>query len=319
MDSLERMARELRQSVFSNMRQTRPGKYDTLIFVLQHFTYPMLIQTEGNIAEARKRGEFFSTYYAFHRCVDDVADGDAEPPKTAKSRQEYVEQRLAFALNPANPRDPADYALLLCYALSEQLGFDVREETAYILNSMLFDAKRVESAERTGKGIIFPAAELYHHFNLLDVKGTIRTMLKFFEDNPKKFAMLEKAGTADRTKLTLTDLAQDLKTGIINIPAEEIEQYGISFHDMEATASLAQVYPNLEHILAASAPLPGSIVNWIGNQQNKGLRLIAETTETLKTHKLKWLPNIVLRKLYLSPSRKYFKATSQMLGAYASL
>ncbi len=319
MDSLERMARETRQNVFSNMRQTRPGKYDTLIFVLQHFTYLMLIQAGGNISEARKRGEFFSTYYAFHRCVDDFADGDAELPKTVKSRQEYVEQRRSFALNPANPRDPADYALLRCYVLSEQLGFDVKEETIFILDSMLFDAKRAELAERTGKGTIFPAAELYYHFNLLDVKGTIRAMLKFFEDDPEKFAMLEKAGTADRTKLTLIDLAQDLEKGIINIPAEEIEQHGISLRDMKATASLASVYPNLEHLLAASAPLPSSIVNWIGDQQNKGLCLIAETTETLKTHKLRWLPDTILRNLYLSPSRRYFTATSQMLGTYASL
>ncbi len=319
MDSLEKLARETRQSVFSNMRQTRPGKYDTLIFVLQHFTYLMLIPAGGNIAEARKRGEFFSTYYAFHRCVDDFADGDAELPKAVKSRQEYVEQRLSFALSPANPRDRADYALLYCYVLSKQLGFDIMEETVCIVNSMLFDAKRAESAERTKKGIIFPAAELYYHFNLLDVKGTIRAMLKFFEDDPEKFAMLEKAGMADRTKLTLTDLAQDLEKGIVNIPAEEIEQYGISLQDMNATASLAPVYPNLEQILAASAPLPGSIVKWIGDQQNKGLRLIAETTEILKTHKLRWLPDTILRNLYLSPSRRYFTATSQMLGTYASL
>ncbi|MEK6837697.1 MAG: hypothetical protein AABX69_03525 [Nanoarchaeota archaeon] len=222
METLERIAREAKEQVFTHMRETRPGKYDGILTGLQAFKYLMLLQTKGNIPEAFRRGNLLVSYYVLNRLIDDVVDKDAPLPPSARSRERYVEQRLAFASNPSSPIDTADFLMLYCYQQAAKLGFSISEETVSILKSMLFDARRIEAAEKSGTGLIFPEQELMRNFYLCDIEGTGRGLLKLLGDNPERMPLVVPIGTAHRIKLTLKDLVADVKIGLINIPKEDM-------------------------------------------------------------------------------------------------
>lgn len=274
----------------------------------------MLFQTKGNVPEAFTRGELLASYYVLMRYIDDIVDKDAALPSTASSREEYVEQRLAFAQNPARPTDTADYLTLHCYSSAAKLGFSIADETRSILLSMLFDAKRVEAAERTGQGLIFPEQELRRNFYLCDIEGTVKGMLKLFGDDPQKFPLLEPIGLADRTRLTLEDLSADIRVGLINIPEEDMAQYGISRSDLEAVAALPHELA-LEKLVAIPEALPKGVREWVENKAKTGLALVAENKEIVRTHQFRLLGKLALQVKYALPMERYFQ---RVLMAYNS-
>lgn len=302
-DSL-RLNQHMKRQVFSYMRQTRGDKYKGIIRGLEAFKYLMLLQTRGNVSEALRRGDLLVSYYVLMRYIDDIVDKDAPLPTSVNSREEYVQRRLDFASNQVSPIDKADYLMLYCYTLAERLGFSIVRETHSILESMLFDAKRVEAAERIEEGIIFPEQTLAYNFHLLDIEGTIRGMLKLFDDDPEKFPLLAPIGTADRIKLTLRDLVADIRVGLINIPQEHMLQYQISISDLNQVASLPS---NPETIVDDPRQLPVGIREWIRHQAVTGLDLVIRNRGIIHAHPFRLLGKLVLELIYTKPSERYFQ------------
>lgn len=316
MDSLEKIARDTKKQVFFHMRQTRPGKYDGILRGLEAFKYLILLQTKGNVPEALRRGNFLVSYYVLNRFIDDIVDKDAPLPRSASSRQEYVEHRLAFASNPVLPTDEADFLMLYCYQQAARFGFSIHEETSSILQSMLFDARRIEAAERSGTGLIFPEQELMRNFYLCDIEGTGRGLLKLLGDSPDRFPLVAPIGIADRIKLTLKDLLADVRVRLINIPREDMERYGISRADLEVMASLTHP-PSLdsETMPAALGALPQGVRAWVRAKAAEGLELIAQTKEIVRTHKFNLSERLILQFVYGGPSEGYFTRLSSALSA----
>ncbi len=316
MDTLERIAKDTKRHVFSHMRRTRAGKYDGILTGLEYFKYFMLIQTKGNVPEAIRRGNLLVSYYVLNRFIDDIVDKDAELPTSAGSREEYVEQRLAFASNPVSPLDTADFLTLYCYQQAAKLGFSIYEETLSIFQSMLFDAKRIEATESKGVGLIFPEQELMHNFYLCDIEGTGKALLKLLGDASERVSLVVPIGIADRIKLTLKDLVADVKVGLINISQEDMEKYGISTSDMSRMTALSSLPLEGETMVPALGALPQDVRAWTRDQAVRGLKLIAETQEIVRTHPFNLSEKLILRFVYGGPSERYFQ---RVLGALSAV
>lgn len=316
MDSLERIAREAKEQVFAHMRKTRPGKYNGILAGLNAFKYLMLLQT-CNVTEAFRRGNLLVSFYVLNRFVDDIVDKDAPLPSSARSRQDYVEQRLAFASNPVLPKDTADFLMLYCYQQAARLGFSISEETLSIFQSMLFDAKRVEAAARNGAGTIFSEQEIMHNFYLCDVEGTGKGLLKLLGDSPKRIPLVIPMGIADRIKLTLKDMIADVKVGLINIPKEDMEKYGILTLDLSKMASSTYPLPlEGETMVTALRSLPQGVQAWVRSKAEEGLGLIAETRGIIRMNKLNFSEKVLFGVVYGGPSERYF---TRLLGAFTAV
>lgn len=284
-----RKLKEMREQVFADMRATRKDKYKGLIRGIRVFKYLMLLQTRFDFPEAFRRGEFLSTYYALMHHIDDVVDDDVPLPTSAQSKKEYVEQRIAFISQSQPPTDIADYLFLYSSYLADQLGYDMHSETEDIFRSLLWDA------HRTGTSKVFPERELNHHFYLLDIRGTIRGMLRLFDETPEKFEQLEYIGRASRIYFNLKDLVSDIKAGVINISQEDCHRHNISPADLEVIASNGNL------------PLSYGIRKWVREQANEGLDLLAyHRLEILPKHSLGLWGRLTLRFVYEQPAKQYF-------------
>ena len=304
-------AAQIRLDVFTQMRKTRGTKYDTTIRGMQLFPYVMLLQEKGNLKRARLRGELLSSYYVLMRSIDDIVDTDAPLPPESKSTIEYVTNRIKYASGNSAPSDPKDHLLAYCNYLARELGFRMEAETIAILRSMRFDAVRVEAAKQTGKGKIFSRNELEYHFHQLDIEGTVRGMLKLFDEDPEKTPLLMAAGNADRIKLTLKDLTADLRVGLINIPAEDMAGYRIMPSEITEASGLTS---NLE-LLLSSGQLPPGISRWVKAEANKGLELLGKQKQIMEMNTFRTLGRIALRLFYTGLTEKYF---NKLLEAYAA-
>jgi phytoene/squalene synthetase len=260
---------EFRAQVYAHMLQTRGKKYRWFLRALRSFKYlPM------NPA----RGEFLESYYTLMRHVDDIVDSDAPLPWDHESAASYVEEKIAFACNPANPKDSVDHLMRYCFALGERFGQEFSAETQDILQSMLFDA------QRTGTGRTSSASDLEHHFNLLDIRGTVRATLKVFGEDAHKSDLLMPLGTAVRKYYNLRDHDEDIAAGLVNIPQEDLIAYSISDPALRSP----------------------ELASWFRDQAREGMRLVEQHRRQCK-REFKTLTALVLNVTYERPAQRYFR------------
>jgi hypothetical protein len=266
-------AKEIRKQVFREMIRTRSRKYRTFLRYLRLFKY---------VAFAPKRGEFLESYYTLMRYLDDIVDGDSPLPEGYKDASSYIRQKIAFSVDPGIPTDDADFMMAYCYDVATRFGAEFSAETSDILTSLLFDANRRGSLE------VFPKKVLYHHFHLLDIRGTIRATLKLFRDNPEKYNLLQPLGSACRFQYDLEDFESDIAAGYVNIPEEECLQFNIRKEDLA----------NLQ-----SEP----VRQWLQHHAREGMELMAEHRRMLKKERFSLLQRLVFRFVYENPARNTFR------------
>lgn len=263
--------KKVKNDIFSHMLRTRGSKYKWFLRALRSFKYVSMNPTKGT---------FLESYYTLMRYVDDVADCDAKLPKGYKSPDEFVNEKIEFAKHPKNPKDSVDYLMLYCFELADKFKEEFSEETQDILSSMLFDAKRY------GKMQVFPENELSYHFHLLDVRGTISATLKVFGEDSRKYPLLQPLGLASRIYYNLRDYDEDIKAGLVNIPAEDCQRFNISSIDLENRLSYG-------------------IQNWFIDQAKKGVNLLDE--HKTNEGQFGYLARITFPLVYEKPARKCFE------------
>jgi hypothetical protein len=268
----DQQAKKFRSEVFRHMCETRGWKYRVFLRYLLFFKY---------IAFAPTRGEFLESYYTLMRYLDDVVDGDLPLPKSYANESEYLSEKIEFSKNPIEPKDEIDSLMMYCFKLAEEFGEDFHAETSDILDALQFDAKR------RGKGIIFPREELFFHFHLLDVRGTIRATLKVFKDDPDKYKILEPLGIACRHQYNIEDFEADITAGYINISLEDFERFGIRQEDLHNSSSPA-------------------IISWLRHHAREGLSLLIEHNRILPQGNFSLLEKAVFKVVYELPARKVF-------------
>ncbi|PTX44807.1 squalene/phytoene synthase [Christiangramia gaetbulicola] len=265
--------KRMRKRVYQQMLETRGWKYRSFLRYLRLFKYAAFAPT---------RGSFLESYYVLMRYLDDIVDGDIPVPEGYASESAYISEKISFSLNPVHPNDEADHMLLYCFELAKRFHENFQEETADILNSLLFDAKR------RGKMTIFSRSELEHHFHLLDIRGTIKATLKIFKDNPEKYLLLEPLGTACRYQYDIEDIEADLAAGYVNIPREDCEELGIEPTDL----------------MDASSP---KIREWLYKHAQEGLKLLEEHRRLLPEGNFSLLEKYTFLLVYELPARKVFQ------------
>ena len=287
-----------RRKVFANMVETRGHKYAGIIRGMQTFRWLMLLQTKGNFVEAKRRGEILITFYAAMRWVDDIIDGDVQLPASEKSRIYYVDKRLEFVNGGMkNPTDTADWLLLHSASVAKKLGFQITGETSAILNSMRFDAQRIDQYALSRRLVTYPASELQGYFHDQDITGTVSGMLKLFDEPPSKTALLAPIGNAHRLYLTIKDFPKDLKAGLVNIPAEDCERLQIRMHDLEKVAAEADI--------SHPAAIPLGIRKWLAETARNGLELLDyHKSQVLPKNSLNYLGRFVLWFMYQKQAEK---------------
>ncbi|QYA24667.1 class 1 isoprenoid biosynthesis enzyme [Gramella sp. MT6] len=265
--------RRMRKRVFQQMLETRGWKYRSFLRYLRLFKYAAFAPT---------RGSFLEYYYVLMRYLDDIVDGDISLPEGYQSESAYISDKIKFSLNPVNPQDEADHMLLYCFEIAARFNENFQEETADILNSLLFDAKR------RGKLTVFSRSELEHHFHVLDIRGTIRATLKVFNDDPDKYLLLEPLGTACRYQYDMEDIEADLAAGYVNIPQEDCEELGIEKTDLRD----------------ASSP---KIQEWLYKHAREGMKLLQKHRELLPEGNFSLIEKYTFLLVYELPARKVFQ------------
>ena len=273
----------MRQRVYNHMLATRSSKYRSFLRYLRIFKY---------VAMAPKRGTFLESYYVLMRYLDDIVDGDLPLPKNYSSEADYIEDKIKFSMSMQNPQDEVDFLMLYCFDVANSFNEDFREETADILNSLLFDAKRRKSLK------IFPQSILQEHFHLLDIRGTIKATLKIFKEDPEKYKILEPLGVACRYQYDIEDIFSDLSAGYVNIPLEDIERFNIRQSDLQN-------------------PECPTIYRWLYYRAQEGLKLLDEHHLLLPTGRFSWLTKATFPPVYENPARKIFNETLKKYHNYS--
>ena len=269
---MDKSIKEIKKKTFSHMISTRRSKYFGFILAINSFRY---------LQPNKEKADLLEGYYILMRTIDDIVDGDLDLPQRYKSKEEFVGEKINFTLNQNAPKDNIDKLIIYCFHLANRLKIDIYEETKDILNSMLFDTKRI------GKNIIFNEEQLNHHFNLLDIRGTIKGALKLFNEDPEKYLLIEPLGVASRIYYNLRDYKEDIKAGMINISNEEFIRYKI----------------NLEGLLIKDS---NSIKKWFFEKSKTGLELITNYKTDIKIKDFGQLGKLTLKLVYELPASRYF-------------
>ncbi len=262
-----------RNTIYSHMLRTRGSKYR---WFLRHMKMFRLIAKEP------QRAEFLETYYTLMRYIDDIVDNDAPLPPGYANAESYLLEKMWFARHPENPSDDVDALMQYCFRLGESFGESFSEETEAILGSLLFDARRM------GKREVFPHAALMAHYHRLDIFGTIRATVKLFNEDPKKYVLLEPLGMACRFHYDLRDFSDDVRKGLINISLEDTAAFGIEQRHLDDPTSLP-------------------VRRWFRAQALRGMALLEQHKRIVGTSGFRFTTRLTFPLVYAGPARRFLK------------
>lgn len=228
------------------------------------------------------RGRLLLAVNTGMRILDDIADGDRQPPPGILPVA-YLEEKQAFIRKPENPQDGLDYLFAYCYQLANHAGLQIQRELDAFFDYFLFDAKR------RGTGAIFSRDELDQAYDACDITGTIRGSLMVFGDDPEKAELLIPLGKAVRRYYTLRDYEADIAAGFVNIPREAVEAYGITRDDLPYRFN-------------------PPVRTWFHEEATSGLQLLDEHNKIMRRGKFAWRGRLALPLAYTKPTRAYLEA-----------
>jgi hypothetical protein len=228
-----------------------------------------------------KRGEIIIGVNTVTRYLDDVADGDLEPPQ-GLTRINYLQRKRDFVTNPGDPQDDIEAYILRCTNLARSSGFDITEELNDFFTYFMFDA------ERLGTGHVFPQAELDRAYDAC-IKGTVNGLLKVFGETEEKGDALFVIGKMALTYYTLRDFDADISKGFVNIPLEAMQQYKIDQKDLGGRDS-------------------SGVKAWFREQARFGLSLLEQYHKNVKNGSVPLLAQVIASLMYIRSAQVYFEA-----------
>lgn len=242
----------------------------------------LMLEATPLLLGSMNRGRLMLAVNTGMRILDDIADGDRQPPPGI-SPIAYLEEKQAFIQNPEKPQDELDYLFVYCYQLADRAGLQISRELNAFFDYFLFDARR------RGTGDIFTRAQLDQAYDACDIVGTIRGSLMVFGDDPDKASLLMPLGRAVRRFYSLRDFEPDIAAGFVNIPRESMEAHGI------ARTDLADRF---------SPPVRA----WFQEEANLGLQLLDEHNQVMRRKRFNWRGRVALLFAFERPTRVYLSA-----------
>lgn len=168
-----------------------------------------------------------------------------------------------------------------------------------LMDSMAFDAKRIAVWSESKTLEKKTREEINKNYYQCDVTGTIFPLSALFGLDPTiATQILEPLGKACRIAYTLMDLLEDPKEGLLNIPLEDLEVFGISDDDIEQLVLANSLYDLPESIKRRCVCMISEMDFEVMTYE----RRIAQHQIPLTYSRnpfLKYIYNLVLRKLVL--------------------
>lgn len=212
-----REARRLRRRIYGEMIRRDPKKYLAWVAGLVLGTKLFLWKKE--------LVEIMVSIYCAMRKIDDRVDRDALLPDHCSSAIEYVENCLRFIEDRSMPSDDVEYLLAYALDLAHESGLDLNREVWSVIDSMRFDATRIDAAEM----MVLPRRALFRYQYGRDGRGVIMACLKLADELKKgvRYRHLKWLCWGVRVSYDLRDLEQDIRVGFCNICAEDVEFYAL--------------------------------------------------------------------------------------------
>lgn len=247
---------DLQQSIdlmIEKLEIRNPWKYKSFLAGLQKLK---TILRFLRVKKSKERAQVVNLVYFAMRLLDDIVDGDAPvmiPPEIRPGIVEEKKQTMQWLIE-LNKEDLFDVITEEIFRVSDKTGVRelVIQGVVELTDSILFDAHRIAEWHKTKKLQLIPKEKLQNNFHKMDVRGTTYSTAALFWLEPACATdLLEPLGNATRIAYTLTDLLEDPKNGLCNIPLEDIEQFEITPHDLD-------VRVKANHL----EELPDSIKEW---------------------------------------------------------
>lgn len=165
------------------------------------------------------------------RGVDDIVDGDKEPPPFGVGKFIEEKETLIDSLSSGkdfSAIDKSDVVLVKAFITAKERGIDVTKE----IKDQLSLFKREYNAVEEKKHLVETADELITRTRFGD-STMFQLIMKILRGSFYKKFELEtiNKGVAQRSDW-LADIAKDLKRGLITIPSEDIEQFKIDIQSI---------------------------------------------------------------------------------------
>lgn len=174
--------------------------------------------------------------YAYLRCVDDVVDNEAEVTASLEllaSQKELIGAVYAGQVSAEELSGPECYGFPF-FAWDRDNGAPLRDHVVAVLDTIDFDIRRRDR--------VLTSAELDDY--MLKIGRPFFRYVAYFASGAKAEVPLNCLDLGSRAYLyadALMDLEEDLAVGLINIPAEVIEEYEVDLK--EPTAGIARWRP----------------------------------------------------------------------------
>ena len=206
-------------------RRRLPGLRGAILLTYRSVTLSLLFIVIPLIAD--RRASIMLSAYGWFRRIDDVVDGEGSLPK-GQTILSYCQQKkgifTAVAFSSKYEGACAVEDLLLVHVLRASVcwNIDLRDEFATLLELIQFDAKRRTQARAT------PATELRRYAIRQDV-CFLSAFAKIFgrkQQLEQPVSTIESLQGLFTRSDWLDDLPNDMHNGMINIPAEVVQQGG---------------------------------------------------------------------------------------------
>ncbi len=174
--------------------------------------------------------------YIFFRIDDDRADWEFDTHMSPTDRVRYIMSRLEACRTWSWSTDKdINMIMTRVMRLAQKLGIEkeLRDCFLKIFESLAFDARRMNEFECNNVLTFFPQETLIENYFRMDSLGTGAAMMYIFWDRPEDIPpeTIQQCTTcsdAVRMSYTIRDFLEDIRAGIVNIPLEEAQIYGIT-------------------------------------------------------------------------------------------
>lgn len=262
------------------------------------FFFSMLVHS----AVDPKGATIIKSAYLWFRHVDDVADGDKPLPARYLSKEDFLQSKYQILNNLIYPDgtdlygEREDLLALDYFQKARRMGITLGAESLAILETIMFDEERARLRRVPTRN------ELNDYFEKLDfacIGGALKTA-----QEPHGAKALNSLSWAVRTMFNLRDLPKDLRDGIINIPQEDLDEYGI-----DLTLCTGQT---LEELLRQE-----NLARWYREQLRAGKDYLVHGREEVKSLKLKLKTRAACKFLFINPSESNFTRIDRLLQTAA--
>jgi len=281
----KREASRLRRKVYIEMIRRDWRKYLAWVVALVLGTKFFLLN--------RQAVQIMLSIYAVARKIDDVVDLDAPLPQGYKTTVEYVERYMHFVFAAPPASDDNERLLDYAFGLCEETSIDLLYEVWSILDSLRFDAVRIEA----GGIMVLPRKQLLRYQYGRDGRGTIIACLKLARELDKGvlYLHLKHLCLGVRISYDLRDLLRDIEVGFCNIPAEDVRAFRITLPTDRSPQSLERWRKSAQ------------VRSWVVKEAHDALKALDKHREMLvqkPLNTLYWRTLKVLYIMYERPARK---------------